>query len=139
MAMNQFGRVRVLQVQFVTNKPEEQLNHHFRLKSGESESAALERCLTRDAFAYRFYDKVEIASIISMLVASQDAENHSPWTFLMGTVLSFEQLRERQCSAAAIEFWQQRGRTKAIEIPGGLMVFVDDTAQFGPKVSLASP
>ncbi len=116
----------VLQVRYIPDSPDAQPNKDFRLGEGESTEEALKRCLGPNALAYRFYNKevINYGGLIGLLWTSEDVSNHTPWTFVQGSIYTVEMLLVIGVPQITIEFWYREGRTRALVVRGSMIIYI---------------
>ncbi len=130
--MSNQEHVEVLEVCYVPQDKDAQPIKLFRVPDGDRE-AALRENLTPKVYAYRFFEKDVRQGWF--LASESDRQNTTPWTFRLGTVLSFDQLRERGLiTNGSAEYWRGRGRTRAVMLANDLVIYIKDEDILLPSV-----
>ncbi len=119
----------VLQVLFVPQDVAEQPTKLVRLKPGEAVQTALKGFKPGSVYAWRTFEKevCPMGGLLGLLLASEEASGHTPWTFLQGQVLSLDSAALKGVvTRLTAEFYARKGKTKVVRVKDDLLVFISD-------------
>ena len=119
----------VLQVLFVPDITTEQPTKLIKMKEGDTVQTVLTTFKPGSVYAWRTFTKEvhPTSGLLGMLLASEDAYGHTPWTFLLGTLRTLEQMRTlHHVPQSTIDYHQKRGRTQAVVVKNDFVEYIKD-------------
>lgn len=120
---------KVLQVLFVPDKTDEQPTKLIKMKESDTVQTVLTTFKQGSVYAWRTFTKEvhPTSGLLGMLLASEDAYGHTPWTFLLGTLRTLEQMHDlHKVAQSTIDYHQKKGRTQAVVVKDDFIVYITD-------------
>lgn len=119
----------VLQVLFVPDKTAEQPTKLIKMKEEDTVQTVLATFKPGSVYAWRTFQKEvhPMSGLLGMLLASEDAYDHTPWVFLLGTLRSMDEMHTlHQVPDSTIEYHKKRGRNRAVVVKSDFVEYITD-------------